>query len=747
MPPIVKENETSTATATAAPSAIRPSLANPAEVAARPQPVALEVPVSVNGARTVEGTEKREPFSENTKTVLVFGNGAVIRLTSSVAPGQLLFLTNDKTKKEVVCQVVKSKNYRNVSGYVELEFTEPVVGFWGMRFPTDRIGSQPAPVAAGPVLVPAAAPKAAAPAAPVAAKPVELKPVQSAPVLPAPGALKLEAEKIASPPPAIIAPPPAFVVPPTLEEFMVSASSQPAAAASGSAPPAEIPVEQAAAKIDTPAVADSLKLDLPAAPAPPTTPSFSELAAALTASLTSPTSSPAALPSIFPPPVAQKHSSPSPSDPSMEELKQETARLQQQLAALLFTELPAPSAAPPAPALDSAAVAATTEKLLEIAQAEPAPPKEFKPAAPARPLPQSSLGAEDVKIPSWLEPLTRNDPAPFAAENAHVNFEAQLSQHTPSFAENPETAEASAETSNESDLEAPSFGSRYSHEDDKREAASSGGSKKGLWIGIAAGIVLAGGAAWYLRSPSSAQPVAVSAAAKPAPAAVKSAMDPIVPITPATTTPATPSPSNAASSVSTPSSAPIMPQVGSSRDAAKPAAKSAMPADTLAALAATPHPLQPEPEQPKKPVMGDVRLAAPNVNRKNSNQDAGESAPELDGQRASSGEGLGTMAISNSRQPAAPLPVGGDVKSAVLLSSTPPVYPSLARTQHVNGDVKIDALIDATGHVTTMKILSGPTLLHQSAMTALKQWRYQPATLNGNPVPMHLTVTLQFRIQ
>src|SRR6266481_4583399 len=105
------------------------------------QPVALEVPVTVNGARAVEGSEKREPFSETTNTVLVLANGAVIRLSSSVAPGQLLFLTNEKTKKEVVCQVVKSKNYRS-AGYVELEFTEPVLGFWGMRFPGERQTAQ-----------------------------------------------------------------------------------------------------------------------------------------------------------------------------------------------------------------------------------------------------------------------------------------------------------------------------------------------------------------------------------------------------------------------------------------------------------------------------------------------------------------------------------------------------------------------------------------------------------------------------
>src|SRR6266478_7116814 len=111
------------------------------------QPVALEVPVTVNGARAVEGSDKREPFSETTTTVLVLANGSVIRLSSSVAPGQLLFLTNDKTKKEVVCQVVKSKNYRNVSGYVELEFTESVPGFWGVRFPGERVPAQPAAAA------------------------------------------------------------------------------------------------------------------------------------------------------------------------------------------------------------------------------------------------------------------------------------------------------------------------------------------------------------------------------------------------------------------------------------------------------------------------------------------------------------------------------------------------------------------------------------------------------------------------
>src|SRR5467141_3990484 len=167
MAPIAKEPETLS-------SALAGSGVTP-PAATKPQPAAVELPVTVNGARTVEGSDKREPFSENTHTVLVFANGAVIRLASGVASGQLLFLTNEKTKKEVVCQVVKSKNYSNVSGYVELEFTESVLGVWGMRFTGDRIGSAPqSPVTSPPALgspVATGIPVALRPAAPVVVPP------------------------------------------------------------------------------------------------------------------------------------------------------------------------------------------------------------------------------------------------------------------------------------------------------------------------------------------------------------------------------------------------------------------------------------------------------------------------------------------------------------------------------------------------------------------------------------------------
>jgi protein TonB len=109
--------------------------------------------------------------------------------------------------------------------------------------------------------------------------------------------------------------------------------------------------------------------------------------------------------------------------------------------------------------------------------------------------------------------------------------------------------------------------------------------------------------------------------------------------------------------------------------------------------------------------------------------------------------GAGFASSSGPAAPIAPVPGGGAVKTAQLVTSTRPTYPAFAKTQRVSGDVKIDALIDTTGRVTTMKVVSGPAMLQQAAMDALHLWKYQPATLDGKAVPIHLTVTIQFRLQ
>lgn len=92
-------------------------------------------------------------------------------------------------------------------------------------------------------------------------------------------------------------------------------------------------------------------------------------------------------------------------------------------------------------------------------------------------------------------------------------------------------------------------------------------------------------------------------------------------------------------------------------------------------------------------------------------------------------------------------PVGGQVQVARLLKSVPPVYPPMARTNHVSGDVILDALIDANGNVTELKVVSGPPILRQAAADAVWHWKYDPARLNGRPVPIHLDVTVKFRFE
>jgi protein TonB len=153
----------------------------------------------------------------------------------------------------------------------------------------------------------------------------------------------------------------------------------------------------------------------------------------------------------------------------------------------------------------------------------------------------------------------------------------------------------------------------------------------------------------------------------------------------------------------------------------------------------------------KKPALGEVHLAAPKIAQKRTVQagaapDAVLSEEQPGTDADSPGSGLG-IANNQPAAPAAPVAVGGDVKQAKLISSVQPAYPAMAKTEHISGTVTIDALIDANGRVTTMKVLSGPTLLQEAAKDALKQWKYEPATLDGKTVPMHLTVTLQFRLQ
>ena len=103
-------------------------------------------------------------------------------------------------------------------------------------------------------------------------------------------------------------------------------------------------------------------------------------------------------------------------------------------------------------------------------------------------------------------------------------------------------------------------------------------------------------------------------------------------------------------------------------------------------------------------------------------------------------------AALSSAQPLKPEGSGGNVKPPQLVKSAPPGYPPVARQRKMEGDVAIEASIDASGNVANVRVASGPAFFHQVALDAVRNWKYQPATLNGQPVSADVLIVLKFRI-
>src|SRR6266480_2746008 len=86
----------------------------------------------------------------------------------------------------------------------------------------------------------------------------------------------------------------------------------------------------------------------------------------------------------------------------------------------------------------------------------------------------------------------------------------------------------------------------------------------------------------------------------------------------------------------------------------------------------------------------------------------------------------------------------GGVKAPRAIFQVPPAYPPLARQARIEGQVQIDAVLDENGSVVEMKVVSGPALLYQAALEALKKWKYEPTYLNDQPIAVQLIVTVTF---
>jgi protein TonB len=90
--------------------------------------------------------------------------------------------------------------------------------------------------------------------------------------------------------------------------------------------------------------------------------------------------------------------------------------------------------------------------------------------------------------------------------------------------------------------------------------------------------------------------------------------------------------------------------------------------------------------------------------------------------------------------------VGGNIVAPALLKRVEPAYPPLARAARVQGIVILEAHVDTHGRVANVQVLRGNPLLDEAALAAVRQWRYRPLLLNGEPTEFILTVTISFHL-
>jgi periplasmic protein TonB len=630
----------------------------------RADALSLEVPVKVHGSRVTDVARgvapHTEPFEEETSTMIVFPQGAVLRMSTAVNASQMLVVTNLKTRQDAICRVLKVRTFTNMQGYVEVEFTHKQPGYWGANFPSE--GGTPATEAAP--TISAGAPSVATENSVVTA-PAKAAPVSpNAPVAPV----------AASAPPSVKPAAPAPVIP-AAPGFVAPSKPEPAFAQIGTQE--EV---QPAASATTPAPA-AVKFVAPVRPA-------------------APVHVPAHTPTPAPPPAV-------------------VVPLQQEHA-------PEPSASETPQ--NSIAAQALADAKIEFAA---------EPVAPPPSLSLSELRGDDAAASGAL---ATESPATASEEKDEGSVPAiSLSGSTHgTFGSFSGGAALGGSRAASTEL----FGARF----DGSEEISAGEISRprgNNWLLIAAcsALLVAGasGGVYYLRTHS-----ANTAAPKLNTPAVPQTLAFQSPLPSATTNEARPSNAETRNSASHP--VPTVTQANA-------------PAVTVSAPASSSNSRPAAVERKTPKITADMvqqQLDEHPVAQQRSDAAATDAAPAPDftpGSGTSNASALSGIVSSNVAQPEAPeirpegngpVKVGGNVKEPRLVTHVMPEYPLVAKEAGIQGDVAIRTTIDVKGNVVNAQVISGPQMLRGAALAALRRWKYEPSTLNGQPIAVQMLVTIKF---
>jgi protein TonB len=105
-----------------------------------------------------------------------------------------------------------------------------------------------------------------------------------------------------------------------------------------------------------------------------------------------------------------------------------------------------------------------------------------------------------------------------------------------------------------------------------------------------------------------------------------------------------------------------------------------------------------------------------------------------------------TIAPAAARAPSKPVSISSGVSAGNLIAPIRPEYPQIARITHTEGTVVIEAIISRTGSIESAQVVSGPPMLQQAALAAVREARYRPFRLNGQPTEVQTTITVVFKM-
>lgn len=283
--------------------------------------------------------------------------------------------------------------------------------------------------------------------------------------------------------------------------------------------------------------------------------------------------------------------------------------------------------------------------------------------------------------------------------------------------------------------EQPVVKSSFGTLDSMAEQPRSSGSKLAI-IGLLV-VTVAGASTWFYMRTRRAQPPVAQIAQPSAPAATQPAADANAGANGNGTTPGAPSTGPGATTSGPAASAPPANQPAAPAISVKPTDRAAEAAKRAAAQE------KPSPSTPAPIALtgGPSKIA---VNNQQQAQTTADVAPSL-----TMGSGSSSALSSLARPVSGAAPTASLAQSELtdvqLLRSVPPVYPAIAKSRRVTGTVNVKVRVGKEGRVVAAQFVDGPVVFKDSALEAVKQWQYKPATLDGKPIEQETSIKLNFK--